>query len=209
MNPGEEGRGGGCSSCSFEAFVSRPVTRARREQERVTREHERAAGGCGEGCWQGCYERSINAAASIHPWTHISLTCRLPLASHSIPLSLSVLYRPLPSRPPSLAHFCTARLEALSIAREVQLASRYNERKRESPRFTYVFLCESCTQSPRERATGDGGSEMTDTTGRKRSRGTLYPRLGNGVAVRKRAARCSIDFLAKRRREGAHFCADT
>lgn len=34
---GRRGRGRECSSCSFEAFVSRPVTRTLREQERVTR----------------------------------------------------------------------------------------------------------------------------------------------------------------------------
>lgn len=33
-------------------------------------------------CWQGCCERSINAAASIHPWIHVF---SLPL-----PLSLSI-----------------------------------------------------------------------------------------------------------------------
>lgn len=143
MNPGEEGEGEGvCSSCSFEAFVSRPVTRARREQERVTREHERAAGGCGEDCWQGCYERSINAAASIHPWTHISLTCRLPLASHSIPLPLC---------PSSIALFLLVLPLSRTFARRASklfpslarydYASRYNEREKGSPRGLPMYSC--------------------------------------------------------------------
>lgn len=145
MNPGEEGRGGGwgCSSCSFEAFVSRPVTRARREQERVTREHERAAGGCGEGCWQGCYERSINAAASIHPWTHISLTCRLPLAAHSISLSLSV-------RPLSPSSFSSSLSRALlhgaprssfHRSRGTTLALVDTTREKGSPRGLPMYSC--------------------------------------------------------------------
>lgn len=135
-----------------------------------------------------------------------------PSRSPFLSPSLSVLYRPLPSRPPSLADFCTTRLEALSIAlaRYNPLASRYNERKRELE-FTYVFpwergaLYNRLAREPPATAAQKWQIRQPKTFARR----CIRARLGNDVAARKRAARCSIDFLAKRRREGAHFCADT
>lgn len=206
-----ESWGRGYSSCSFEAFVSRAVTRARRGR---LGEHERGVGGCGEGCWQGCYERSINAAASIHPWTHVSPTCRRRTLSRSLPIPFSLCPLSPSSFPSSLSRGLLHDAPRSSFHRSREVLLSLVDTTREKGSWSLPMYSRESEGLYNNRLAREppatAGSEMTDTTAENIC-AALYirARLGNDVAARKRAARCSIDFLAKRRREGAHFCADT
>lgn len=155
--------------------------------------------------------RAINKCRCQHPpldprLSHVSSSPSLApfLSPFSVrPLSPS-FFPPFP--PSSLT--CTL-LHGAPRSSFPSLA-RYNslEREKKGVRVYLRIPVRSCTQSPRERATGDSDSEMTDTTAENVC-AVLYPRLGNGVAVRKRAARCSIDFLALRGGEGKPIFART
>lgn len=70
--------------------LSRVGCRVRGTAEGGARLHRRGREGCrGRLCWQGCCERSINAAASIHPWIRVSL-----LLSRSLFLPSALSFQP-------------------------------------------------------------------------------------------------------------------
>lgn len=133
--------------------------------------------------------RAINKCRCQHP----PLDPRLShVSSPSRSLSISFSVRPLSpsSFPPSLSRALLhdAPRSSFRRSRGTTLASRYNGRK--SRERVRVYLCipkRSCTLSPRERATGDGG--LRNYRRPKRFARRLYPRLRNDVAVRRREPR--------------------
>lgn len=149
-----------CSSCSFEAFVSRPVTRqARRERERRETEQERATrrargavGGCGEGLLAGLL-RAINKCRCQHPpldprLSHVSSSPSRSLADSFSPSSL---YPPSSFlRPPSLARTFARRASKLFPSRGTTRQSIQRREKKGSSSLPMYSRAKLYTITSRE-----------------------------------------------------------